>query len=225
MICVSIAEPTLEECLTALADIPFAEIRMDMMRPLSARDVSALFSSHNRLIATYRPGKAADQERERLLGAAIDGGAAYVDVEVDSAEAFREAIVARAQKAGCTVICSFHDYAKTPGREELLSRIEECHRSGGRIAKIACMVLSDRDNARLLGLLDSEGRVVVVGMGEKGRITRVLAPLLGSPFTFASLASGRETAEGQMDHDTVLRLMEQVRRATGSHLRAGGERE
>jgi 3-dehydroquinate dehydratase-1 len=51
-------------------------------------------------------------------------------------------------------------------------------------------------------------------MGVKGRILRVVAPLLGSPFTFASLSEGRQTAEGQMDRETLFRLVETVRRGT-----------
>jgi len=39
---------------------------------------------------------------------------------------------------------------------------------------------------------------VVIGMGEKGRITRVMAPFLGAEFTFASPESGGETAPGQL---------------------------
>jgi 3-dehydroquinate dehydratase type I len=213
MICVSLAEPTLAGCFAALVGLPFAEIRMDRMH-LSAVDVHALFSSHRRLIATCRPGEFPDEEREELLIAAIDAGAAYVDVEVDSEGPYRDAIVARARQAGCEVIVSFHDHHRTPDRAELEARRAACFEAGADIAKIACKAHTGRDNARLLGLLDDRRKVVVIAMGAEGRITRVVAPLLGSPFTFASSAEGRETAEGQMDRETLFRLMETVRRGT-----------
>ena len=44
-------------------------------------------------------------------------------------------------------------------------------------------------------------------MGNKGRITRIAAPLLGSPFTFASLSKGKETAEGQIEKDILEQMM------------------
>ena len=44
-------------------------------------------------------------------------------------------------------------------------------------------------------------------MGSKGRITRIAAPLLGSPFTFASISKGKETAEGQIEKDTLERIV------------------
>jgi 3-dehydroquinate dehydratase-1 len=43
-------------------------------------------------------------------------------------------------------------------------------------------------------------------MGKKGRITRITAPLLGSPFTFASHSKGKETAAGQIEKN-ILREM------------------
>ena len=61
------------------------------------------------------------------------------------------------------------------------------------------MVHSDRESIILLGLLLDSRPLVVIGMGEKGKVTRIAAPILGSPFTYASLSSGKETAAGQLD--------------------------
>lgn len=220
MICVSLSERTLEGCLARLGGLSFAEIRLDRMR-LSPDDVRTLFSSHARLIATYRPGEVPDEERKRLLVAAVEAGAAYVDVEVEAGAAYREEIITRAHVLGRRVIVSFHDHDRTPGKAELEARLSECFEAGADIAKIACMARTDRDNARLLGLLDDGRQVVVIGMGAIGRITRVLAPMLGSPFTFASFEKGCETAEGQMDRITLERLQEMVQKEIYAY---GGDR-
>jgi len=218
MICVSLAEATVEELLTALVGLPFAEIRMDRTEGLSPIDAAKLFGGHPRLIATCRPGKLADDARKDLLLAAIQAGAAYVDVELDAPDPYREEIVAEAMEHGCEVIISFHDMEKTPDRQALSHIVSACFQKGAHIAKIACAVRSAGDCARLLGLLDDARRIVAVGMGEKGRVTRVVAPLLGSPFTFASRAKGRETAEGQIDADRLEHLM----RTLGDQLSAEG---
>jgi 3-dehydroquinate dehydratase len=57
---------------------------------------------------------------------------------------------------------------------------------------------SDADCARLTALFARHpGRsLVVIGMGDHGKKTRVLFPALGSLFTFAAL--GRGTAPGQL---------------------------
>jgi 3-dehydroquinate dehydratase-1 len=48
-------------------------------------------------------------------------------------------------------------------------------------------------------------------MGPKGRLTRVVAPLLGSQFTYASAAGGKETAEGQIEREELEKIMEALR--------------
>ena len=97
--------------------------------------------------------------------------------------------------------------------DEIIDNIqaEKCFEAGADIAKIACKVKSNGDNARLLSLLDSKKEIIVIGMGRKGRITRITAPLLGSPITFAALEKGKETAEGQMTLDKMKELYEMVK--------------
>jgi 3-dehydroquinate dehydratase type I len=201
LICVSIREPTTETCLNALKNLAFAEVRIDGMRA-TIEDMGKIFSQPLRLIATFRPeGPRVDMRKEFLL-AAIDAGASYVDIEMESGNAYRKEIIEQERLKGCKVIISFHDFRKTPEAEELARIISRCFREGADIAKIACKVNSARDNVRLLNILDSDdfhGRTVVVGMGAQGRVTRVAAPLLGSPFTFASLSDEKKTAEGQIE--------------------------
>ncbi len=209
MICVSIGETTVEGCLRVLEGCSFAEIRMDRM-DLTQEDVGRIFSSGKSLIATCRPGTVSEKVRAALLVAAIEAGASYVDAELDSSEGFKHGIIEKARAKGCAVIISHHDYEKTPAREDLLGIISASFHAGADIAKVACKVRSERDNARLLGLLDSDQDIVVIGMGKKGRITRIMAPFLGSPFTYAASARGKETAEGQIDVRTMKKYLESL---------------
>jgi 3-dehydroquinate dehydratase-1 len=192
-----------------LRELDFAEIRMDKM-DLTTEDIRKIFSQPLTLIATCRPGSLDEDTRKRFLITSIEAGATYVDIEVESDSKYKKEIVERARAKGCKVIISFHDYEKTPEAKELRYIAALCLSEGGDIAKIACKVNSERDNARLLGLLDIEGfekRLLVLGMGEKGKIARIVAPLLGSPFTFASYIKGKETAEGQIEKDRLEKIM------------------
>jgi 3-dehydroquinate dehydratase-1 len=177
---------------------------------LAADDVHRLFGSHPALVATCRPGDRPDAERQRLLVGAVEAGARFVDVELESDTGYRTEIVASARSRGCRVIVSFHDYEKTPGKAVLDGLVSACFEAGADIAKIACLVRSPRDSARLLSLLDTDKDVVVAGMGEHGRVTRIVAPLLGSPFTYASLSRAKETADGQIDIATLSELMKKI---------------
>ncbi|MBU0532820.1 type I 3-dehydroquinate dehydratase [Candidatus Micrarchaeota archaeon] len=191
MICVSIAN---KEDLKVLKSLELAEIRMDKM-DLNDGEIKELFSMPVKLIATCR-----GNSKELLK--AIHAGAAFIDIELGE----DKEIITAARKQGCKVIVSHHDFNGTPKREELESIVEKCFEAKADIAKIACKINSEEDNARLLGLLDSEKEIIVVGMGGKGKITRIIAPLIGSPFTFAALEKGKETAEGQMTLDEMKKI-------------------
>lgn len=208
MICVSLAERSVPVCLEALERLDFAEVRIDAILKPDPAGVRNIFSRPVRLIATCRPNRLDDEGRKDLLIAAIRSGAAYVDVEIESKPAYRDEIVAEARKKGCKIIVSFHDCIKTPQRCELEAVVESCFEASADIAKVACMVHSGRDCARLLGLLDGKRQIIAIGMGEKGRITRIAGPLLGSPFAFACLSKGKETAEGQIDKKTLELILE-----------------
>ncbi len=210
MICVSLSCPTAADCLRDLQDLEFAEIRLDAMQ-VSPDEVREIFSSHRKLIATCRPGSLEDGGRLELLSTAIEAGAAYLDVELESSPDFRKALVEQARSRSCQVIVSHHDFEATPGRSELMELRARCFEAGADLAKIACAVSTPADAARLLGLLDFEAPVIAVGMGPLGAITRVAAPLLGSPFTYGSLEPGRETASGQLDRATLERLLREIR--------------
>ncbi|HBE44415.1 MAG TPA: hypothetical protein DDW17_02905 [Deltaproteobacteria bacterium] len=196
--------------LKLLNNIDFAEIRMDRMT-LSGEDIRTIFSQPKRLIATCRPGYLTKSIRMDYLIKAIEAGASYVDIEIESDSRYRKDIIEKARSKGCVVIISYHNRHETPSIDSLNSIVTTCFKEGAQIAKVACMVNSPADCARLIGLLGNagyHGRLVVIGMGAKGKITRVLAPLLGSPFTYASYEEGKETAPGQIEGK---RLEEMIR--------------
>ena len=198
MICVSIANCTPEACLKALVGIKAAEIRLETIIGIDEAAVKWIFGSKAKLVATCRPGKMPVEKRKKLLLAAIGAGAAFVDIEVDTPDDYKQEIVEKANVKGCEVIVSFHDYEKTPVREELEQIIGWCFNSGADVAKIACKVNKKEDAARLLGLLDNERELIVIGMGDEGKIVRIVAPLLGSKIAYVSMCKGKESARGQM---------------------------
>lgn len=212
MICVSLGQPSLSECLEALGEIDFAEIRLDLM-DVGVADLPAIFSAGKRLIATCRPGQKSAGEREALLVECIRQGAAFVDVEHDAAADYRMSILREAKNSGSRLILSYHDYERTPPVSELDRIIRRNFRFGADYVKVACRADSPSDAARLLGLLGRPGmcgRLIVAGMGRYGRQVRVFAPFLGSPFTYASLASGMETAPGQFSIETLAAIFERL---------------
>ncbi|MCX7965010.1 MAG: type I 3-dehydroquinate dehydratase [Syntrophorhabdaceae bacterium] len=210
MICVSLDERYSIDFLKSLVGIEFAEIRMDRMR-LSDNDIYDIFSQPKQLIATCRPGYLNEMTRKDYLLKAIDAGATYVDIELESDSKFKKSIMESARKKTCKVIISYHNYKKTPSQDVLYGIIKLCFAEGADITKIACQVSSSTDAARLIGILGSsefENRLIVIGMGAKGRLVRVITPFIGGLFTYASFEAGKETAEGQLNFTHLAEIME-----------------
>jgi len=199
MICTSIGNCSVEKCISSLKGLQAAEVRLDLLSgKVGKEEVRRIFSMHKNLIATCRPGKLSQKECALLLLEAIAAGAAYVDIEVDAPAELRKKVVAKAKQAGCIAIVSFHDYGKTPAQAKLEALVAKCFAAGAGIAKIACKANSAEDCVRLLSLLDGKRKLAVVAMGKKGRLVRVVAPMLGSAIAYASPSGGRGTADGQV---------------------------
>lgn len=205
-ICVSLGRISRRELASALRRFDLVEIRLDLLG-LAQDEIGDLFCRHRRAVATCRPGGAlGEKERLKLLGLAVRAGAAFVDIELETAPVAARRLVRLARRLGCRVIVSHHDHEKTPARRRLEEIRRACFRRGADLAKIACRVRRPGEAARLLGLLDGRRPTLVSGLGEHGLPVRVLAPLLGAPFTYASPAPGKETAAGQPDFDSLRRL-------------------
>lgn len=207
MICVSIAEPTYAKIRNALRGVDFAEIRLDSAE-LTLAQIRRLFSQPGKLIATCRPGRKTEGQRKREILTAVASGADYVDIELDAPPRYRRDIVHAAGQNTCKVIISHHDYERTPAVSELKAIFLRCFRHGADIAKIACKVRSQADCARLLALYERTDNIIALGMGRKGRITRVAAPLLGAPFTYVARTLQRKTAEGQMNRIQLKEILD-----------------
>jgi 3-dehydroquinate dehydratase-1 len=210
-ICVSIANTSFESIIRILEDVGMAEIRIDLL-DLMPNQLELIFSSHKNLIATCRSGRYDDIQRASILSRAILSGAAWVDLEIETSPEWRKPLIELARLKRCKVIISWHCFVKTPDEKELFRIVDSLYSAGADVAKIACMSSNKSDSARLLSLYSTYRRLVAIGMGEAGAITRISSLLLGAPFTFASV-EGKETATGQIDYkelEKIVNLIEQL---------------
>lgn len=209
MICASIADKDVEKCLAALEWVEMAEIRMDLTE-YNNEEIRRVFSRRKKTIATCRPCKIKDEERQEILKIAIESGATYVDIEYEAPPEFKNELIDYAHAHQCDVIISYHNYQKTPELSELESIVHECYAQGADIAKIATHVNVNRDNSKILSLYKAPGRLVAIGMGDLGRISRIVAPFLGAEFTYASLDQGETTAPGQISYERLNQFIMEI---------------
>lgn len=217
MICTTIQNRTLEEIIGLLEGseprIQMAEIRLDRC-PLDIEEIESLFSSSDTpLVATCRvvdDGNGTWEEAEEKLTAAVEAGAAFLDLEIEAPKEVGKRLRRACTEYGTTMIRSSHFFAGTPSDDVLRNTVEKCRKFGGEIVKIAAMAKSGEDVARVLGLYSQEqtsqrqAELIAFSMGETGKASRLECLRLGSPFTYAALNDNEAAAPGQWTYSEMI---------------------
>jgi 3-dehydroquinate dehydratase type I len=185
-----------------LAD--FVELRVDYMKNpgwelvLKAREMPCIVTNRRR----EEGGRYRGEEKNRLaiLQQAIDLGSEFVDLELESGKSAIFELMENNIKT--RLILSCHDFKKTPPLKELQDLCRRMIRYGADVIKIVTFAQSWEDNLKILSLipyaLERKQKVVALGMGGKGKMSRIFAPLMGAEWTYASLDRKRTSAPGQL---------------------------
>jgi 3-dehydroquinate dehydratase/shikimate dehydrogenase len=194
-ICVAITAPTMAELRERrdhVTDADLVELRVDSVSDPSA--AGALAGRRTPVIFTCRAQwegggfSGSEEERKRLLRDAQELGAEYIDIEARAG--FDDLI---AERRGRGVIVSMHDFTGMPA--DLTARAAAMRSTGAEVVKLSVTPKRLTDCLPLMSLArDVESPTVVVGMGEAGVPTRILAARFGSYWTYA----GDGVAPGQI---------------------------
>jgi len=216
-ICIPISAATNQEALTKIKKgftlAKILELRIDGIQKVDLEKLLAEKSGE--IIVTNRVreegGAFADGERERvaILKKAVALGCEYVDLEIRTDEKLlvelKEKIADFQRKT--QLILSYHNMEGIPNLEDLVKKLEEGQKAGADIVKIVPYAQKIEDNLHVLSLIpyaQKKGlKIIAFCMGEKGMISRIIAPLMGSYLTYASLDKGEESAPGQMTVEEI----------------------
>jgi len=207
-ICVPIAAENASEAMRLIRKAEakganLIELRLDYLDDLGG--ISEIVGSTSLpIIATnrqyeqggHRPQKE-DQRVQALLDVA-DKGFRYVDVELTTHGL--ESVIRELKKTDAKLIVSFHDFKQTPNATELEKIVESQMKIGADICKLVTTANTIDDSLSCLLLtskMSQKAKIVCFAMGKMGILSRVLCPLFGAQFTYASVEKGRETASGQ----------------------------
>ena len=226
MICIPITAGKKKEALHTierscrLAD--FIELRMDLIEDGSlaelistARNSSGLI----KIIVTCRKkeeaapaggtagikgvGKKTIDRKIALLKEAIELGADFVDIELaEGRAAITELQSFCAEHRGKTkIIVSYHNLKETPALTKLKEIFHQCAKAKPAVVKIVTFAKTAKDNLVTLSLISYARKhspeLISLCMGDKGRISRAVAPLLGNYLSFATLEQEGQSAPGQ----------------------------
>jgi 3-dehydroquinate dehydratase type I len=145
-----------------------------------------------------------ESQRIKELLSALELGASIVDIELGTPGLEK---VVREIKGRADCLLSYHDLKGTPPLDKMREIIKNQLAAGADICKVVTTACSFKDNLSALQLIADfpQKKVVSFAMGALGQISRVLCPLAGGYFTYASVGEGSESAAGQI---TVKELRE-----------------
>jgi 3-dehydroquinate dehydratase/shikimate dehydrogenase len=191
LLCETVTGRSMAELVAArdASDADMVELRLDgVARPDVAQ---ALAGRRTPVIITCRAGweggrfEGSEDERRAILRRALEGGAEYVDVE------WRAGFTDLFETFASRIVVSSHDFSGVP--VDLEGQVRDMRQTGAAVVKVAVTASRLTDTLPLLAL-GRAGRTVVIGMGEAGLPTRLLAARFGSPWSYA----GHAAAPGQV---------------------------
>lgn len=129
----------------------------------------------------------------------------YIDFDISMKKKIRP--------EGAKLIISYHNFDYTPPLKELKRIVQKMQKQGADIGKIVTTALNIEDNLVPLHLL-SESQLPLISfcMGEKGRMSRIMAPKFGSLISYVPPTKDFVTADGQIILDEWM----QIQRALSS---------
>jgi 3-dehydroquinate dehydratase type I len=208
-VCISLPPKTVDEAFSLIgkAEAQYAdliEIRLDSLKKHDKlADIAS--TSNTPLIATNKSTKnhgnysGSEKDRQKILLNAASKGFEYVDVELSTPNITE--LIGNLREAGAKPTVSFHDFNHTPAMLHLNRVFEQEIEAGAYVCKIVTTAKRIEDNLTLLDFVSKaskRAKIVCFAMGELGKTSRLLSPVFGAFFTFASLDKKMKTADGQL---------------------------
>jgi len=229
MFCITIAESDLKSIEKKLKDAvaftDLVEIRGDYFEKVSKKELVELLGNFNcKYIFTFRSKKeggkkrvSAEKQLEWIEWALAQDVFYLVDLEYELALKVKS--LRKFKKFAPKLLVSYHDFKKVPSLTKLLEVINFTKKLSSSYCKLVCMVRSFSETLKLLYLIPeakAKGiKLISFGMGEAGKLSRVLSLLAGSPFTYVVLKEEEAVAPGQLSLKKAKELYESLKSFTG----------
>ncbi|MCD6489612.1 MAG: type I 3-dehydroquinate dehydratase [Thermodesulfobacterium sp.] len=222
MFCLTLAENTCKKLFKKIERgakyTDFFEIRADKLKDLETCHLETFLKLPYKFLFTFRSheeggfGNFSDEFRLEWIFWALKQKFYLVDIEWKLFKKFSHKFK---ELNFNKVLFSYHNFKKLPSDRYLLELLSEMKKRGVKRAKIVCMCNSLEDSFRLLKLIflakERKIELVAFGMGEKGRISRILSLFCGSPFTYVVLSKKEAVAPGQLDIKSALKVYNAIK--------------
>jgi len=199
-ICAVIVNNDIEAVRSVAPLVDLFEVRIDLIgegwREL-AKNVKKPWIATNRSASEGGNWRGSEFQRIKELLGALELKPAIVDIEL-ATENLGEIIAQVKKKARC--LLSYHNLDATPPLEKMHEIVQNQLFSGADICKVVTTAQKFEDNLSVLQLISDfpKAKVISFAMGTLGYVSRILCPLVGGEFIYASTEVGKESASGQI---------------------------
>ena len=179
------------------------ELRADTIKDFNSDDISLVKESvKTSSIFTFRHKKegglyaGALSKQKEILKKAFASGFTYVDIAYNNSLTGKLSIKEKTQ-----LLLSYHNNDETPPIEELEDILNTMRSVHPAIIKMATFVNNPKDITILATLLERKKKnekLIVIGIGIKGEITRFLFPLMGSCIAYVTMKGDKNIAPGML---------------------------
>jgi len=199
-ICASIVSNDLEAAKSVEPIVDLFEVRIDLIGDgwqELARQLKKPWIACNRSADEGGSWEGSEAKRREELLSALELGAGIIDIELVTGNR-QEMVQLIKKRAQC--LLSFHDFEKTPSLDRMRELIEKQLEAGADICKVVTTAQKFEDNLAVLQLISDfpKARVVAFAMRPLGFTSRIMCPLVGGDFIYASIETGKEAAPGQI---------------------------
>lgn len=155
------------------------------------------------------------QEYLDFINTVIDTDCAdLIDIEFFTAGNDIRKLIDNAHSSGAVVVCSSHDFQKTPDKSALVSRMVKMQQVGADLPKVAVMPHDSTDVLTLLSATIEMNTkyfatpIITISMGKLGVASRLCGGTFGSAMTFAS--AGDSSAPGQINIEVMNLVLDSI---------------
>jgi 3-dehydroquinate dehydratase-1 len=199
-LCVALTNKDIEAAKKVAPWVDLFEIRIDLIGEGWQELVGHLakpWIACNRKADEGGSWRGSEEERTGKLLKAVELGANIVDIELSTPGVTG---LVRQIKGNAECLLSYHNLDGTPPLEAMKDIIRQQRQAGADICKVATTAHELTDNIAVLELIREfpDIKVVSFAMGWAGQLSRVLCPLAGGYYTYASVEEGKESATGQL---------------------------
>ncbi len=215
-ICAVITENNYQMAASVEKLVNFYEVRLDLIGDGWQEWVGKLnrpWIACNRVQEEGGKWLGSETDRIAYLMEAVRRGAHIIDIELNTPGL--EDIMKQVKKNKVKCLLSVHNLYETPILKVLKRIVRQEVAVGADICKVVTTARCFEDNMTVLRLFPefTGVKLVALAMGQVGVSSRILSPMLGGYFTYASMEEGKESASGQLTVTYLRSLYKALRRS------------